>query len=57
MALPALRLKKNEDKRLRQGHLWIFSNEVDIRLTPLKSLEPGGLVRVQDAAGHDIGLA
>lgn len=57
MALPALRLKKNEDKRLRNGHLWIFSNEVDINLTPLKSMQPGGLARVQDAAGRDIGLA
>ena len=22
-------LKKNEDKRIRSGHLWIFSNEVE----------------------------
>ncbi|MBD3822500.1 MAG: hypothetical protein IE914_09630, partial [Thiotrichales bacterium] len=24
-----LRLKKNEDRRLKQGHMWIYSNEVD----------------------------
>ncbi|MDD1612246.1 MAG: hypothetical protein LUQ57_03810, partial [Methylococcaceae bacterium] len=27
MDIPELFLKKNEDKRLRLGHLWIFSNE------------------------------
>jgi 23S rRNA (cytosine1962-C5)-methyltransferase len=27
--LPALRLKRNEDRRLSAGHLWVFSNEVD----------------------------
>lgn len=57
MSLPALRLKRNEDKRLRNGHLWVFSNEVDTRLTPLKGLPPGTLARVQDAAGKDVGLA
>ena len=34
--LPALRLKPREDKRLRIGHLWVFSNEVDISRTPLQ---------------------
>ena len=29
MAHPELYLKKNEDKRLRRGHAWVFSNEVD----------------------------
>ncbi|MEY4195573.1 MAG: PUA-like domain, partial [Pseudomonadota bacterium] len=24
---PLLRLKKNEDQRIKAGHLWIFSNE------------------------------
>ncbi|WP_416183013.1 hypothetical protein, partial [Methylicorpusculum sp.] len=28
MAYPELYLKKNEDKRLRKGHSWVFSNEV-----------------------------
>ena len=38
---PALALKKGEDSRLRAGHSWIFSNEVDVRKTPLSSFEPG----------------
>lgn len=54
---PTLRLKKNEDQRLRAGHLWIFSNEVDIALTPLKSLTPGGVAQVENARGESLGLA
>ena len=29
MSLPEVYLRKNEDKRLRKGHLWVFSNEID----------------------------
>ena len=29
--LAPLRLLKNEDRRLRAGHVWIFSNEVDTK--------------------------
>lgn len=54
---PVLRLKKNEDQRLRAGHLWIFSNEVDIAATPLKAFEPGDLVEIENAKGESLGLA
>ncbi|HFQ13234.1 MAG TPA: RlmI/RlmK family 23S rRNA methyltransferase, partial [Gammaproteobacteria bacterium] len=46
--MPDLRLKKNEQRRLRAGHLWVYSNEVDTAATPLKSLAPGEPVRVCD---------
>ena len=36
--LPALRLKRGEDRRLRAGHLWVFSNEVDNEATPLTAV-------------------
>lgn len=55
MSLPPLILRKNEDRRLRAGHLWVFSNEVDIGRTPLKAFQPGDLVEVQSASGHAIG--
>ena len=55
MSLPPLILRKNEDRRLRAGHLWVFSNEVDIGRTPLKTFQPGDLVEIQSAAGHAIG--
>jgi 23S rRNA (cytosine1962-C5)-methyltransferase len=52
-----LRLKKNEDRRLRAGHLWIYSNEIDTTVTPLKSLEPGQAVRVEAQDKTPLGLA
>jgi 23S rRNA (cytosine1962-C5)-methyltransferase len=55
--LPALRLKRNEDRRLNAGHLWIFSNEVDTQQTPLAKFEPGGLVRVLAHNDRALGLA
>ena len=33
--LPLLRLRRDEDRRLSAGHLWVFSNEVDVAATPL----------------------
>jgi 23S rRNA (cytosine1962-C5)-methyltransferase len=53
--LPPLRLKKNEDRRLRAGHLWVFSNEVDVGATPLTSFQPGDAIEVQDSRGAPIG--
>jgi len=36
-----LKLKKDQERRLRFGHCWIYSNEIDGRSTPLKAFEPG----------------
>ncbi len=55
--LPELRLKKNEDRRLRAGHLWVYSNEVDTRQTPLKNLLPGQWVHVTNNRGRVLGTA
>ncbi len=55
--LPALRLKRNEDRRLQAGHLWVFSNEVDTQQTPLNKLKPGELVRVLAHNDRALGLA
>ena len=55
MSLPSLRLSKNEDRRLRAGHVWIFSNEVNIKETPLTAFEPGQAVIIEDAGGRPIG--
>lgn len=41
-------LKKYEDKRLRQGHLWIFSNEI-AETDP--SVQNGDIVKVYDSGG------
>jgi 23S rRNA (cytosine1962-C5)-methyltransferase len=55
--LPALRLKRNEDRRLHAGHLWIFSNEVDAQQTPLTKFTAGELVRVVAHNDRALGLA
>src|SRR5277367_824227 len=55
--LPALRLKRNEDRRLHTGHLWIFSNEVDTQQTPLTKFKAGELVRVLAHNDRALGLA
>lgn len=53
--LPVLRLGKHKDRRLRAGHNWIFSNEVDNKATPLTAFTPGEPVLIQDASGHNFG--
>lgn len=55
--LPALRLKRNEDRRLHAGHLWVFSNEIDTQQTPLTKFKPGELVRVLAHNDKALGLA
>lgn len=57
MLPPILRLRKNEDIRLLRGHLWVFSNEVDVKHNPLANYTPGELVNVETAAGRFIGTA
>ena len=53
MTLPSLRLKSNSDRRIKAGHLWVFSNEVDTAQTPLTAFEPGSTVgnRIRQALG------
>ena len=46
-ALPTIILRPREERRLRHGHLWVFSNEI-ARIDG--TVAPGALVRV--AAGH-----
>ena len=47
-----LRLKNGHDHRARQGHLWIFSNELD---HDVASLPPGAAVELRDSRGGFIG--
>ena len=56
MPVPELRLKPHEERRLRAGHLWVYSNEVDIARTPLAGLAPGTLCRLIDSRGKALGL-
>ncbi len=57
MQLPVLRLKRHEERRLLGGHLWIYSNEVDTRETPLQQYRAGEQVRVLTHGGKSLGVA
>lgn len=52
-----LRLKKNADRRLKAGHLWLYSNEIDTEATPLKSFDPGSQAVIEAANGKAMGVA
>jgi 23S rRNA (cytosine1962-C5)-methyltransferase len=53
MEFQPLYLKKGEDRRLRAGHLWVFSNEVDPERTPLTEFEAGAPVAIT-ASNHKV---
>jgi len=55
-AYPALYLKRGEDTRLRAGHLWVFSNEVDVKRSPLTGFEPGAACVIVDAHDKPLGV-
>ncbi len=50
-------LKKDEDRRLRAGHLWVFSNEVDVAQSPLSDFGAGQIANVVNASGRAVGTA
>jgi len=56
-ALPELRLRHREDRRITAGHLWVFSNEVDIDRTPLTGFQPGSVARVVGDKDRFLGYA
>lgn len=55
--LPVLRLKPHEERRLQAGHLWIFSNEVDVAATPLTAFAPGQCAQVRSSRDRFLGYA
>ncbi len=56
MAYPKLSLLAGQDRRLRSGHPWIYSNELKMDETA-KALEPGTPVRLTDVAGKTMAVA
>lgn len=55
--LKKLALNKDADRRLRAGHLWIYSNEVNTKATPLKEISLGEQVLIESAQGKALGIA
>lgn len=48
----SVRLREGEDRRLRDGHLWVYSNEID---SIDGRFEDGDVVVVKDARGRRVG--
>lgn len=45
------------DRRVRLGHAWVFSNEIDVAKTPLAQFGAGDLTVVRDSYRKRVGLA
>ncbi|GAB3391443.1 class I SAM-dependent rRNA methyltransferase [Azotobacter armeniacus] len=56
MSLPSLRLKANAERRLRAGHLWVYSNEVDVLASPLTAFQAGDQAILEAAGGKPLGI-
>lgn len=52
-----LHLKRREERRLRHGSPWVYSNEVDVERGALTAFEPGQCVEVRTHAGQTLGTA
>ncbi len=57
MKHPRLVLKRGEQRRIRAGHLWVFSNEVDTERSPLTEFTPGALATLCDQDLRPLGTA
>lgn len=57
MTTADLFLRKGADRRLRGGHLWVYSNEIDSKRCNLGDFLPGDLVAVRSAEGKLFGSA
>ena len=55
--LPQLVLRRHEDRRIRAGHCWVFSNEIDTAQSPLSGITAGDAVRIVDSRQRFVGHA
>ena len=56
MSYPTIKILPGEDRRLRHGSPWLFSNELRMD-ADAKALPPGGLVRLMSGNGKILGVA
>ncbi|WP_375176752.1 class I SAM-dependent rRNA methyltransferase [Marinobacter mobilis] len=55
MKFPVLYLRKGAERRIKAGHLWVYSNEVDARRSPLSGFEPGDQAELRSASDRPLG--
>lgn len=51
-----VKLRKGAERRLLQGHQWVFSNEIDVEATPLRNFDAGQIVNVEARNGRLLGV-
>ncbi len=54
--LAPLYLKKGQERRINQGHLWVYSNEIDTQKSPLKSFSAGQQAVLFSHQGKALGI-
>ena len=52
-----LTLNKDQERRLLAGHLWIYSNEINTKKTPLTRFQAGDLAKIETERGRPLGVA
>ena len=52
-----LRISARAEKRLKTGHLWLYSNEIDNQHSPLKSVATGEQVAIESPQGKVLAYA
>lgn len=57
LKIPDLWLRKGGDRRLRGGHCWVYSNEVDSQRSPLGEFSAGDPVAVRASGGEVLACA
>lgn len=55
MDFPVLYLRKGAERRLRAGHLWVYSNEIDTRRSPLADFSAGDQAQLRAANDKPLG--
>lgn len=53
---PAIYLKSQEERRIRGGHRWVFSNEIDAARSPFSQLPSGQLIDLFSSSQHFLGV-
>jgi 23S rRNA (cytosine1962-C5)-methyltransferase len=48
-------LKKSQSDRIKRGHLWVYSNEIDTKLCSLKDVSPGEVITLYSNSKNFLG--
>jgi 23S rRNA (cytosine1962-C5)-methyltransferase len=55
MMVQCLKLNKGAERRIRAGHHWVYSNEIDNQFAALKDVEAGSVINIVDANERNLG--